>query len=474
VKTACVILAAGEGTRMKSAMPKVLHPICGTTMLGSVLDTVRKLKPDRVVVIAGRHIDSIRKAVGNADISFAFQKEPKGTGHALLCARPALKDFDGTIVVMNGDTPLVTADTIRRFLKLHGKNGNALSVLSFRAERPDDYGRIVRDGSGRVTAIVEGRDADAAQKEIDEVNSGVYAFRLDALSLLGAIRINRAKGEYYLTDIVASAFRRGMKTSAYCIGSEMEFMGVNTAEELLAAMRLMNRNIVRKWAARGVRFLDPGSVYIEQGVSVGRDTFIYPNVYLEGETKIGRASKIFPNVRIVNSVVGNSALIKDSTVIENSRVRDRASVGPFAHLRPGSDVGLDAKVGNFVEMKKAVLGKSSKASHLTYLGDAVIGKAVNIGAGTITCNYDGEKKHLTTIGDNVFVGSDSQLVAPVIVGKGAYIGAGSTITNDVPPGALSLSRTEQKNIRDWAKKKRVEKEKDRKEKVRRKENGRRS
>jgi bifunctional UDP-N-acetylglucosamine pyrophosphorylase/glucosamine-1-phosphate N-acetyltransferase len=458
VKAACVILAAGQGKRMKSAVPKVLHPICGTTMLGNVLDTVRKLKPDRIIVIAGRHIDSIRKAVGNGDVSFAFQKEPKGTGHALLCARPALKDFDGNIVVMNGDTPLVTADTIRRFLMLHKKNRNALSVLSFRAERPDDYGRIIRDGSGRVTAVVEARDADAAQKGIDEVNSGVYALRVDALSLLDGIRINRAKGEYYLTDIVDSATRRGMKTAAYCIGDEMEFMGVNTAEELFRATRLMNGNIIRKWASKGVRFLDPGSVHIDRGVSVGRDALVYPNVYLEGRTKIGRAARIFPNVRIVNSVIGNSALIKDSTVIEDSRVRERASVGPFAHLRPGSDVGPDAKVGNFVEMKKAVLGRSSKASHLTYLGDAVIGKGVNIGAGTITCNYDGKKKHLTTIGDNVFVGSDSQLVAPVTVGKGAYIGAGSTITKDVPPWALSLSRAEQKNIRDWVKKKKVKKE----------------
>jgi bifunctional UDP-N-acetylglucosamine pyrophosphorylase/glucosamine-1-phosphate N-acetyltransferase len=457
VKTACVILAAGEGTRMKSAVPKVLHPICGTTMLGSVLATVRKLKPERVIVIAGRHIDAIRKAAGNGDVAFAFQKEPKGTGHALLCARPALKDFDGTIVVMNGDSPLVTADTIRRFLKLHGRNENALSVLSFRAERPGGYGRIVRDGSGRVTAIVEGRDTDAAQREIREVNSGVYALRAGTLSLLDRIGINRVKGEYYLTDIVATASQRGIKTSAYCIGNEEEFMGVNTAEELLAATRLMNRTIVRKWAGRGVRFLDPGRVYIEQGVSVGRDTLIYPNVYLEGRTKIGRAAKIFPNVRIVDGVIGNSAEIKDSTVIEDSRVGDGALVGPFAHLRPGSEVGSDARIGNFVEMKKAVLGRSSKASHLSYLGDAVIGKGVNIGAGTITCNYDGKKKHLTTIGDNVFVGSDSQLVAPVTVGNGAYIGAGSTITKDVPPWALSLSRTEQKNINDWVKKKRMKK-----------------
>jgi bifunctional UDP-N-acetylglucosamine pyrophosphorylase/glucosamine-1-phosphate N-acetyltransferase len=455
VKTACVILAAGQGKRMKSALPKVLHPIAGTTMIESVLDTARKLKPGKIIVVAGGHIDAIRKAAGNEDIAYAIQKEPKGTGHALSCARPALKDFDGDIVVMNGDTPLLTADTIRKFLRLHGKSENALSVLSFRAERPDDYGRIIRDGSGRVMAIVEGRDADAAQKKITEVNSGVYALRAETLSLLDGLSLNRAKGEYYLTDIVAAASARGMKTSAYCTGSEEEFMGVNTTDELFRAARIMNDTIVRKWAARGVRFIEPASVYIDRDVRVGRDTLIYPNVYLERKTKIGRSVKIFPNVRIVDGVIGSSAVIKDSTVIEGSRVGDRAAVGPFAHLRPGSVVGTDAKVGNFVEMKKAVLGRSSKASHLSYLGDAVIGKAVNIGAGTITCNYDGEKKHLTTIGDNVFVGSDSQLVAPVTVGRGAYVGAGSTITKDVPAWALSLSRADQKNIRDWVKRKRT-------------------
>jgi bifunctional UDP-N-acetylglucosamine pyrophosphorylase/glucosamine-1-phosphate N-acetyltransferase len=457
VKAACVILAAGQGKRMKSALPKVLHPLAGTTMIESVLDTARKLRPEKIIVIAGRHIDAIRKAAGNRDVFFALQKEPKGTGHALRCARPALENFDGDIVVMNGDSPLVTADTIRKFLKLHRKGGNGLSVLSFRAKRPDDYGRIIRNGSGQVVAIVEGRDADAAQKKIDEVNSGVYALHADTLSLLEGLSLNKAKGEYYLTDIVASASKRGMRTSAYCIGDEEEFMGVNTTEELLRAGRIMNSTIVRKWADRGVRFLDPVSVYIDRGVSIGLDTLIYPNVHLEGKTKIGRSVKILPNVRVVDGVIGNSAVIKDSTVIESSHVGDRASVGPFAHLRPGSVVGPEAKVGNFVEMKKAVLGRSSKASHLSYLGDAIIGKSVNIGAGTITCNYDGEKKHPTTIGDNVFVGSDSQLVAPVTVGRGAYVGAGSTITKNVPPWALSLSRTSQKNIPGWVKKKKTRK-----------------
>jgi bifunctional UDP-N-acetylglucosamine pyrophosphorylase/glucosamine-1-phosphate N-acetyltransferase len=457
VKTACVILAAGEGTRMKSPVPKVLHRVCGITMIESVLAAARKLKPERIIIVAGRHMDSIKEAAGDdggGTLSYALQKEPRGTGHALMCARRELQGFNGDIVVMNGDTPLLSADTIRKFLRRHGKDGNAVSVLSFRAGNPADYGRIVRDSAGRVSAIVEDRDANASQTAIDEVNSGVYALGSGALSLLDAIRINRTKGEYYLTDIVASASRSGMKTSAYCIGQEEEFMGVNTAEELSRASRLMKKNIIRKWTDRGVHFLDPASAYVDSGVSIGKGSTIYPNVCLEGNTTVGRDVTIYPNVRVSGSAIGNRATIKDSTVIEDSRVGDMASVGPFAHLRPGSDVGPDARVGNFVELKKAVLGRASKASHLSYLGDALIGKGVNIGAGTITCNYDGKHKHATVIGDGVFVGSDSQLIAPVTVGKGAYIGAGSTITRDIPPGALSLSRTEQKNIKDWAKKKR--------------------
>jgi bifunctional UDP-N-acetylglucosamine pyrophosphorylase/glucosamine-1-phosphate N-acetyltransferase len=456
VKTACVILAAGQGKRMKSAFPKVLHEICGNTLIGSVLDTARRLRPDRIVIVAGAHIDSIRKSIEGEDVSFALQQKPRGTGHALSCALTVLEGFHGDVVVMNGDTPLVGAGTIGRFLALHRKNGNAVSVLSFRASKPDSYGRIVRDAKGHVAAIVEEKDADALQKRIEEVNSGVYAIRSDALFLVGEIRINKAKGEYYLTDIAAAAAVRGMKTAAYCIGAEDEFMGVNTREELLAAARLMRRNIIGNFIKRGVYFLDPDSVFIGARVIIGKDATIYPNVYLEGNTTIGKKAVVFPNVRIVDSHVGSEAVIKDSTVVESSRVRERASVGPFAHLRPGSDVGADARVGNFVELKKAVLGRASKASHLSYLGDARIGREVNIGAGTITCNYDGKKKHPTVIDDGVFVGSDSQLVAPVRVGKGAYIGAGSTITKDVPSQALAISRATQKNIHNWAKKKRAE------------------
>lgn len=452
MKTACIVLAAGLGKRMDSPLPKVLHRICGTTMLESVLSSVRKLQPDRTIIVAGRHIEEIKETLGNEGLSYVLQKEAKGTGHAVLCARPALKDFQGTVVVLNGDTPLLDYETIKKFLRMHRRDRNILSVLSFTAKDPTDYGRIIRDAYGEVTAIIEEKDADPSQKRICEINSGVYALDSEALSLLGAIRMNRAKGEYYLTDIVAEAAKRGVKTSAYCIGTEEEFMGVNTREELRRASLLMRKRIVKKWSERGVTFLDADSVFVHAGVSIGRDATIYPNVYLEGHTKVGRETTIFPNVRIVNAEIGAGAVIKDSTVIEDSKVKSGASVGPFAHLRPGSEVGAGARVGNFVELKKAVIGKGSKASHLSYLGDVIIGKGVNIGAGTITCNYDGAKKHRTVLGDGVFVGSDTQFIAPVKVGRGAYIGAGSTITTDVPAGALALSRAKQKNIRGWTKK----------------------
>jgi len=450
--TACVILAAGLGKRMNSNLPKVLHKVCGIPMLQSVIDTARKLKNEKIVVVTGEHDDLIKKTLASPYISYALQKEPKGTGHALMCAKQDLRGFQGILIVLNGDTPLVRADTLKKFLKLHLKNKNAVSVLSFQAENPDDYGRIVRDASGQVLSIVEQKDADAMQKKIHEVNSGVYAINHDLLPLLDNIKINRKKGEYYLTDIVAAALEKGLKTSAYCIGAEDEFMGVNTREELYRASMFMKKKLIEKWAGKGVTFLDMDSVFIHAGVTIGKDTTVYPNVYLEGRTKIGRGTTIYPNVRILDSEIGNNVVIKDSTVIEGSTIKNRASVGPFARIRPGSEIGTEARIGNFVELKKAVIGAGAKASHLSYLGDARIGRDVNIGAGTITCNYDGATKHNTIIEDGVFVGSDTQLVAPVKIGKGAYIGAGSNIIKNVPPWALALSRSKQTHSSEWAKK----------------------
>jgi bifunctional UDP-N-acetylglucosamine pyrophosphorylase/glucosamine-1-phosphate N-acetyltransferase len=454
VNLSCVILAAGHGTRMKSALPKVLHTVCGIPMLRAVVDTAKKLKADRIVIVAGRHGERIEKAMKDKDLVFALQKEARGTAHALHCARSVLKDAKGTVLVLNGDSPLISSRTIGKFLRLHKRNMNAVSVLSFRATRPDGYGRIVRNASGQLVGIAEQNDASALQKEIREVNSGVYALQPGALHVLDAIRKNRSSGEYYLTDIVAASVGRKLRTAAYCIGVEEEFMGVNTRKELYEASRLMRKQIIDKWIDRGVFFLDTDSVFVHPDVSIGAETTVYPNVHLEGNSRIGRRSIIYPNVRIRDSVIGNGVVVMDSTIIEDSRVRDRASVGPFARIRPGSDVGSEARIGNFVEVKKSVIGKASKASHLSYLGDAIIGKAVNIGAGTITCNYDGVKKHVTSMEDNVFIGSGTQLVAPVRIGRGAYIGAGSTITHDVPPLSLSISRTRQRTIENWAQRKR--------------------
>ncbi|MBI5849077.1 MAG: bifunctional UDP-N-acetylglucosamine diphosphorylase/glucosamine-1-phosphate N-acetyltransferase GlmU [Nitrospirae bacterium] len=452
MRIACVILAAGQGKRMKSSLPKVLHKVCGMPMLQAVIDTALKLKPERVIVVAGKQIDILKREVDAPDLQFVIQKEPKGTGDALRSAIPALKGFRGTVIVLNGDAPLIEPQTIRQLLLLHRKNNNAISVLSFHAEDPRGYGRVVRGGTGKFLAIVEEKDADNSQKKIHEVNSGVYAINHDVFPLLDRLDMNRQKGEYYLTDIVSLSLRQDLRTSAFAIGGEEEFMGVNTREELLRASEVLRQGVVRRCIAGGVNFLDPASVFIHPNASVGRDTTIYPNVFIEAGTKIGSNVTIYPHVRISRSSINNHAVVKDSTVIEDSQVGMGASVGPFAHIRPGSAIGAHAKIGNFVELKKAVMGKGAKASHLSYLGDAVIGRDVNIGAGTITCNYDGEKKHQTIIGDNVFVGSDSQFVAPVKIGKGAYIGAGSTITRDVLPWSLAVSRSEQRSIKDWAKK----------------------
>jgi bifunctional UDP-N-acetylglucosamine pyrophosphorylase/glucosamine-1-phosphate N-acetyltransferase len=453
MNNAYVILAAGLGTRMNSSLPKVLHPVYGIPMIRSIISTVKSLRPGKIVVIAGEHIDIIRKVLDDQEIVYVRQREQKGTGHALRSARRYLKRVKGSVVVLNGDTPLVTAQTIRKFLLKHRKDRNMVSVLSFQAQNPDSYGRIFRDKSGQIMAIMEERDASVEQKKIKEVNSGMYALHPDALSFLDEIKMNKKKKEYYLTDIIDISLRKRKKTAAYCIGQEKECIGVNTKQELHQASEVMKERIINHWIEKGVYFIDQGAVYIHPDAVIGSETTLYPNVSIGEQSRIGKRATIYPNVRIYSSIIGNDVTIKDSTVIEESVVKNGASVGPFAHLRPQSEVGSGARIGNFVELKKTVVGKKTNASHLSYLGDAIIGREVNIGAGTITCNYDGEKKHVTIIDDNVFIGSDTQLVAPIKIGRGAYIGAGSTITKDVPSWALALSRSDQKKILNWARKK---------------------
>jgi len=440
-------------------------------MLWYVLDTVYELDPERVVIVVGKHAREVKESIQadinarlrNCCISFAYQKEARGTAHALLKASPFMKGFKGAILVMNGDTPLISLKTLRKIISLHKQRKDIVSLLSFQTHDPGSYGRIIRDGKGRVLSIVEDRDATASQKKIKEVNSGVYVFETGALPLLKEIKMNVSKGEYFLTDIIQIAREKGLKTGAYRIGSEDECMGVNTCEELEKARTVMREKIINKWVHRGVSFIDTKSVFLAPHVKIGRGTTVYPNVHLEGKTKIGSKCTIYPNVRISDSVIEDGVIVKDCTLIEESVVKNRASVGPFAHLRPGSEIGTGTRIGNFVEVKKSVVGAGTKAGHLAYLGDAKIGKNVNIGAGTITCNYDGYRKHTTVIKDNVFVGSDSQLIAPVVVGEGSYIGAGSTITKDVAAKALALTRVEQKQIQGWALRRRGKKRAKRKE-----------
>ena len=364
-----------------------------------------------------------------------------------------MKGFKGTVLVMNGDTPLISLKTLKKIISFHKKKKDIISLLTFQTHEPQSYGRVIRDRGGHVLSIIEERDATASQKKIKEVNSGVYVIETEALPLLKKIEMNKSKGEYYLTDIVSIARERGIKTNAYRSGSEEECAGVNTREDLEKVRRFMKERIINKWIQKGVNFIDASSVFLSPEVTIGRGTTVYPNVHLEGKTKIGRQCTVYPNVRILDSTIGDGAVIKDCTLIEGSVVKKRAAVGPFAHVRPGSVIGTDSRIGNFVEIKKSVIGAGTKAGHLTYLGDAKIGKHVNVGAGTITCNYDGHRKHTTVIKDNVFIGSDSQLIAPVEVGEGAYIGAGSTITKNVSAKALALSRVEQRQVDGWARKK---------------------
>jgi bifunctional UDP-N-acetylglucosamine pyrophosphorylase/glucosamine-1-phosphate N-acetyltransferase len=452
IPIAAVIMAAGLGTRMKSDIPKVLHLIAGKPLINYIVNAVKNLKTDTVVVVGGQNLPEIKNALSKHDnIVYALQRKPEGTADALKAALPMLKNFKGAVLVLNGDTPLITSKILKDFLSLHLRRKEDLSLISFAANGRHSYGRIIRQG-GAVKAIVEDKDADESLKKINEVNSGIYAMNCNVLSLLKDIRRNEKKGEYYLTDIVDIAVKKGFKVDAHIMGSGMEMTGINTREELYRAGIYMRDRIVRGLMDKGVSFIDAKAAFISPDAQIGADTIIYPNVHIEGKTIIGKSCVIHQGSRITDSIIGDHTIIKDCTVIESSTIKDNASIGPFAHIRPGSVIDKGCKVGNFVELKKAILKEGVKASHLSYLGDVEIGRNANIGAGTITCNYDGKNKHKTVIEDNVFIGSDTQLIAPVKIGKGSYIGAGSTITNDVPPHSLGISRVQQKNIVGWAKK----------------------
>lgn len=446
-----VVLAAGQGTRMKSAQPKVLHPIAGHPMLEHVLRAADSLNPATTTVVVGHKAELIAGALAARDDAECVLQSPQlGTAHALQQAEGRLAGRQGTVVLLSGDVPLLTSSTLRKLVQVHRHAGAAATVVTAVLDRPYGYGRVIRS-RGRLARIVEERDASPAQRRVREINSGIYAF--DAVPLFDALRgiaAGNAQGEHYLTDIISIYRRRALPVETLIVDDPWEVRGVNNRSELAEVSATMRQAKNEELMAAGVTLIDPSSTYVDTDVVIGPDTVIHPGVVIQGQTRIGSACEVQAYVRITDSELADRVTVLNFCVIVGAQVAEGASIGPFAHLRPATRLGKGAKVGNFVELKKTSLGAGSKASHLAYLGDATIGDNVNLGAGTITCNYDGQSKHQTVVEEGAFVGSGSQLIAPVHIGRGAYVAAGSSITKDVPADALGIARGRQENVEGWA------------------------
>lgn len=439
-----VILAAGQGTRMKSRLYKVLHSVCGKPMVQHVVDQVSLVGVDETVVIVGHGAEKVKEQLGD-EITYVLQKEQLGTGHAVMQAESLLKDKNGVTIVLCGDTPLITKETMEALVNHHEKVGAKATILTANTSEPTGYGRIVRDDNGSVGRIVEHKDANEEELKITEINTGTYCFdNAELFKALQSVGNNNVQGEYYLPDVIEILKKNNQLITAYQTVSFDETLGVNDRVALSSAEDIMKTRINEAHMRNGVTIIDPKNTYISSNVKIGLDTIIYPGTVLTGETIIGEDCVIGPNTEISNSSVGNSTIIKQS-VISNSEIGNEVNIGPFAHIRPESQISDSVKIGNFVEVKKSSFGVGSKASHLSYIGDAQIGKDVNLGCGSITVNYDGKTKFLTKVEDGAFVGCNSNLIAPVVVGKGAYIAAGSTITKDVPNDALAVARERQTN-----------------------------
>ncbi len=454
-ETHVVILAAGQGTRMKSGVPKVMHELAGLPMVDHVLRAADALRPATITVVVGHKAETVRTHLeGRQNVRTVVQEPQLGTAHALQQTESILAGLSGTLVLLSGDVPLLKASTLQQLAETHRRANAAATVATAIVERPYGYGRVVRTG-GRIVRIVEERDASPAERQIREINSGIYAFDLPPLfEALRGIASQNAQGEFYLTDLVGIYRRRKLPVETLPVTNPDEIRGINSRTELAEVSRIVRQNKNEELMAAGVTLIDPATTYIDADVEVGPDTVIHPGVVLEGHTRIGPACEIQAHVRIVDSTLGSHVSVNSFCLIVGASVADAAAVGPFAHLRPESVVGEKAKVGNFVELKKTTLGAGSKANHLAYLGDADIGADVNIGAGTIICNYDGQTKHQTSIEEGAFIGSDTQLIAPVTIGRGAYVGTGTTVREDVPPGALAVSAGKQRNIEGWVARKR--------------------
>ncbi|CAH1222831.1 Bifunctional protein GlmU [Paenibacillus plantiphilus] len=451
MKMMAIVLAAGQGKRMKSKLYKVLHPVCGKPMVGHVLQTVKEAACERTVVIVGHGAEAVQAYIGDR-AEFVLQEKQLGTGHAVQQAESLLGDEEGTTVILYGDTPLVTSETIKSLLALHLSTGSAATVLTAVVPNPQGLGRIIRDDAGGVLRIVEQKDCTPQEELISEINTGMYCFDNQKLfQALKKVTNDNAQGEYYLTDVMEILRSAGETVQAYCAPDFAEGIGVNDRVGLAEAEGLMRARIVRKHQINGVTVVDPAATYIEADVVIGSDTILYPGTLLRGSTVIGEDCIIGPQSDITDTVIGNGVVFKHSVSVE-AIIGDESAVGPYANLRPASKLGRECKIGDFVELKNAELGDGSKVSHLSYIGDAKVGKDVNIGCGAITVNYDGYNKAVTEIGDHAFVGSNVNLIAPIKVGEGAYVVAGSTITHNVDAGDLAIARERQVNKPGYAEK----------------------
>lgn len=446
-----VILAAGKGTRMRSKYPKVLHKVGGKPMLQHVIDAATVAGCDEKVIIVGHEAELVEEMVGTQG-KIALQAEQLGTGHAVMQTAEALKDFTGTALILCGDTPLLEGEELKKFCEAHKASGAAATVLTAVMDDPFGYGRIVRDANGNVQAIVEQKDATEEQKAIKEINTGIYCMECPLMfDVLATLTNDNAQGEYYLTDVLEKLNKAGQKVGGVITEDSDMVMGINSRKQLSVAEGVMRQRILDKLMDSGVTIMDPASTFIEASVKIGRDTIIYPYTWLEGSTEIGEDCEIGPNARFTNVKIGNDNHLQ-FIYGHDCEVKNHVTAGPYVHLRPDTVISDGVKIGNYVEVKNSNVGEGTKLPHLTYIGDSDIGSGVNMGCGCITVNYDGKKKHRTIIGDNAFVGCNTNLVAPVTVQANTYIGAGSTITKEVPENALGIARAKQKNIEGWAEK----------------------
>ena len=453
-----IILAAGKGTRMRSKYPKVLHKVGGKPMLQHVIDAATAAGADKKVIIVGHEAEMVEAMVGKQG-TIALQKEQLGTGHAVMQTAKALKGFTGTALILCGDTPLLDGEELKKFCDAHKASGAAATVLTAIMDDPFGYGRIVRDANGNVQGIVEQKDATKEQKAIKEINTGIYCMECPQMfDVLATLTNDNAQGEYYLTDVLQKLNVAGAKVGGISTDDSDMVMGINSRKQLSVAEGVMRQRILDKLMDAGVTIMDPASTFIEASVKIGRDTVIYPYTWLEGTTEIGEDCEIGPNARFTNVKIGDDNHLQ-FIYGHDCEVKNHVTAGPYVHLRPDTVISDHVKIGNYVEVKNSNVGYGTKLPHLTYIGDSDIGSGVNMGCGCITVNYDGKKKHRTIIGDNAFVGCNTNLVAPVTVQANTYIGAGSTITKEVPENALAIARAHQKNIEGWAEKYRNEESK---------------